>query len=319
MEKNFVFSNFGIAPHSATPVFGDLLKTANSKNGEKHYFSNFGIAPHSAMPDFSKICWKQQKQQTWRSTCFLSFGIPHKAPPLCLGYLLNMPQVARMVKHLVLCHLGQRHIVPPFFLGNLLKTAKAANMQKNTLPFGTRMKPQGMRQDKKKTKRQHSDSTIHARTAIGILGGISCCACPTATSIGGFEFLGCWFVALLQLLPAQIFLSTAVDSSVLMIQSWWTDLKQTNFAKHVPYSPYIWWKSLKRPWQIPLFFMFFLKRKNIRKSCFLLFLEHTWNLKKRKKGSYFTKLPNSKNQSFSLFSWKPFIFEVPNRNPPSQA
>ena len=128
-----------------------------------------------------------------------------------------MPQVAKMVKHLVLCHLGQRHIVPPFFLGNLLKTAKAANMQKNTLPFGTRMKPQGMRQDKKK----QSDSirtTIHARTAIGILGGISCCACPTATSIGGFEFLGCWFVVLLQLLPAQIFLSTAVDSSVLMIQ-----------------------------------------------------------------------------------------------------
>ena len=228
-----------------------------------------------------------------------------------------MPQVAKMVKHLVLCHLGQRHIVPPFFLGNLLKTAKAANMKKThcLLEHAWSHKEWG----KTKKKRQHSDSTIDARTAIGILGGISCCACPTATSIGGFEFLGCWFVALLQLLPAQIFLSTAVDSSVLMIQSWWTDLKQTNFAKHVPYSPYIWWKSLKRPWQIPLFFMFFLETQKHKKKLFFAVSWKYLKLEKTQKSSYFTKLPNSKNQSFSLFSWKPFIFEVPNRNPPSQA
>ena len=187
-----------------------------------------------------------------------------------------------MVKHLVLCHLGQRHIVPPFFLGIYWKQQKQQTWIKHIAFWNTHEATRNEARQKK-TKRQHSDSTIHARTAIGILGGISCCACPTATSIGGFEFLGCWFVVLLQLLPAQIFLSTAVDSSVLMIQSWWTDLKQTNFAKHVPYSPCIWWKSLKRPWQIPLFFMFFLKRKNIRKSffcCFLNILETWKNAKK---------------------------------------
>ena len=186
MEKNFVFSNFRIAPHSATPdFFQNLLKTAKTANMEKHLFSKFWDTPQSAtiVLIFAEYATSSKNGKTFG---FVPFGTaPHCAT---------------------------------FFSWEFIENSKSSKHEKTTLPFGTRMKPQGMRQDKKK----QSDSirtTIHARTAIGILGGISCCACPTATSIGGFEFLGCWFVALLQLLPAQIFLSTAVDSSVLMIQS----------------------------------------------------------------------------------------------------
>ena len=96
------------------------------------------------------------------------------------------------IHSLKIATLGQRHTL--FFLGNLLKIAQAANMKKTHCLLEHACSHKETGKTKQNSKRQQSEATIDARTAIGILGRICCCAGPTATSIRGFDFLGCWFV-----------------------------------------------------------------------------------------------------------------------------
>ena len=167
-------------------MFFQILETAKTANMEKHLFSKFWDTPQSATIVFRIFAEYATSSKNGKTFGFVPFGTaPHCAT---------------------------------FFSWEFIENSKSSKHAKKHIAFWNTHEAT-RNEARQKKKRQHSDSTIDARTAIGILGGISCCACPTATSIGGFEFLGCWFVALLQLLPAQIFLSTAVDSSVLMIQS----------------------------------------------------------------------------------------------------
>ena len=119
MEKNFVFSNFGIAPHSATPdFFQNLLKTAKTANMEKHLFSKFWDTPQSASIVFRIFAEYATSSKNGKTFGFVPFGTaPHCAT---------------------------------FFSWEFIENSKSSKHEKNTLPFGTRMKPQGMRQDKKK-------------------------------------------------------------------------------------------------------------------------------------------------------------------------
>ena len=120
MEKNFVFSNFGIAPHSATPdFFQNLLKTAKAANMEKHLFSKFWDTPQSASIVFRIFAEYATSSKNGKTFGFVPFGTaPHCAT---------------------------------FFSWEFIENSKSSKHEKNTLPFGTRMKPQGMRQDKKKS------------------------------------------------------------------------------------------------------------------------------------------------------------------------
>ena len=90
---------------------------------------------------------KLQKQQKTRA--FDNFSMLHKAPPLPLGYLLNTPQCANLWGFVPF---GSAPRCTTFFSWEFTENSTSSKHEKDTLPFGTRMQPQGNRQDKTKLK-----------------------------------------------------------------------------------------------------------------------------------------------------------------------
>ena len=156
MEKDTFCPTLGrMVTHSAASVLWRFAETAKTANLEKHLFSQFWDTPQSATIVFRIFAEYATSSKNGKTFGFVPFGTaPHCAT---------------------------------FFSWEFIENSKSSKHEKNTLPFGTRMKPHGMRQDKKK----QSDSIRTLQSTLERL----------------LEFLAVFLVA-----PVQLLLLLVVSS-----------------------------------------------------------------------------------------------------------
>ena len=116
---------------------------------KKTHFVQFWASWWHVVPRlfFGEICWnfKSSRKHVLSITFLCSTKRHHCLQDIC-WIRHNAPTSE------VLCHLGQRRVVPPFFSWEFTENSTSSKHEKDTLPFGTRMQPQGNRQDKTKLK-----------------------------------------------------------------------------------------------------------------------------------------------------------------------